>query len=522
MAVRRAFTQQGNLLKLSGDTFTIKDELKRIGARYDGSQKCWFVASEDEILKKLEFLGFLPIATQVSIPVLPSVDSTPVAVEGDNTWSVLQFTLFVERLFKQQLNFDFWIVGEVSSLKTSSGHVYFDLTEPDSEEQRALTAGRAVSVSCCLWAGKIRLLADKLAEFPLAEGVKVKLKVSCDFRKEGSRLSLIVNDLDPQFTLGDLALRRQQIVRELKRRGLYDRQRHSSKWPELPLRIALITASGSRAHTDFLSELSLSKIAFRITLFDCLMQGDKVRDTVTAALKLIAENGQQNFDCIVITRGGGSRLDLRWFDDLEICKAIAYSDLPVMTAIGHFEDISIADEVAAIAEKTPTGAARFLVNRVAVGFDRILARLEQAARLAQQRVQRERQLCDRSEQRLEQSTRVRLMRDKESLQTANRTLRLIQNTSARPLRMGYSFVRLAGSTADGHGRHLTADDFLTSEPPEKVEVQLWSARQNAQVLVEMNVQTVRHTALPSDALGDMVGLPPRPSQPHQDGHGKQE
>lgn len=184
MAVRRAFTQQGNLLKLSGDTFTIKDELKRIGARFDGSQKCWFIASEDETLKKLEFLGFLPVATQVSIPAAPSVDSALVTAENDGTWSVLQFTLFIERLFKQQLNFDFWIVGEVSSLKTSSGHVYFDLTEPDSEEQRALTAGRAVSVSCCLWAGKSASSQINSLNFRLPKGLKLSLRSAAIFARK--------------------------------------------------------------------------------------------------------------------------------------------------------------------------------------------------------------------------------------------------------------------------------------------------------------------------------------------------
>jgi exodeoxyribonuclease VII large subunit len=520
--MRRAFAQQGNLLKLSGDTFSIKDELKKIGARYDGAQKCWFISSEDQILRKLEFLGFLPAsASTPAVPSAPQNDTPAPAADGDNTWSVLQFTLFVEKIFKQQLNFDFWIVGEISSLKTSSGHVYFDLTEPDSEEQRALTAGRAVSVSCCLWAGKIRALSDKLAEFQLAEGVKVKLKVNCDFRKEGSRLSLIVNDIDPQFTLGDLALKRQQIVRELKRRGLYDRQRMLCKWPELPIRIALVTACGSRAQTDFLSELSMSKLAFKVTLFDCLMQGDKVRDTVTAAIKQIGENCHDNFDCIVITRGGGSRLDLRWFDDLEICKAIAYSDLPVMTAIGHFEDVSIADEVASVAEKTPTGAARFLVNRVAAGFDRLLARLEQSARLAQQRIQREKQQLARSELRLEQSARGRIKREADTLTTSFRALKLVQNTSARPLLMGYSFVRLQSDKDDtGQGRHLTADDFLTSEPPRSVEVHMWSRSKNAQVLVEMTVQSVRQSQTQATPTDTVTGHPAHQTHSSRETHGK--
>ena len=266
MAPRRAVTRQGDLLKLSGDTFTIKEELKRLGARYDGGQKCWFVAQDDSIAKKLEFLGFLAIPNPPEV-ISTSSNKSPLTThelnegsqEGvseranESVWSVSQFSLFVENIFRQHLSFDFWIVGEISSLKTSSGHVYFDLLE--TEQERTLHTGRAASVSCCLWAGKIRLLADKLSECPLAEGMKVKLQVHCDFRREGSRLSLIIDDLDPSFTLGDLTIKRQQIVRELKRRGLYDRQRNTHRWSLFPVRIALLTAAGSRAHSDFMDEL---------------------------------------------------------------------------------------------------------------------------------------------------------------------------------------------------------------------------------------------------------------------------
>lgn len=507
MAGRRIFVQEGELLKLSGDTFSIKEELKKLGARYDGSQKCWFLRGNELLPKKLEFLGFLPAVEPPSVQspgLAPDAGPASSSADTESAWTVSQFTSYVDRLFRQHLDFDFWIVGEISSLKTSSGHVFFELTEPEPEESRALTSGKAASVACCLWAGKARMLAEKLSEFPLADGVKVKLKVNCDFRKEGSRLNLIVNDVDPQFTLGDLALKRQAIVRELKRRGLYDRQRSFCRWPDFPMNVALVTAAGSRAQTDFLDELKMAGMAFRVTLFDCLMQGEKTRETVTGALSLVNANTSTPFDCIVITRGGGSRLDLRWFDDLEICKAIAYSDIPVLTAIGHFEDISIADEVASIAEKTPTGAARHLSNLVAVGFDRQLARLERAALNAQNRVSREKQNLDRFELRIEQAVRVRIQREEEKLNTAARALRLVRNTSARPLRMGYSSVRAATSGSGEAGRHITADDFLTSEPPTAVQVQMWSVAQNAQVLVDMRVESIHRTPLPSEELGFMV------------------
>jgi exodeoxyribonuclease VII large subunit len=504
MAVRRTYSQQGSLLKLNGDTFSIKEELKKLGARYDGSQKCWFLKSTESSARQLEFLGFLSTSLPAtdSLTSLGGPDDLSSVAENrtDAIWTVSQFTLYVERLFQQHLSFDFWITGEISSLKSSSGHVYFDLTEPENTEQRVLNSGRALSVSCCLWAGRIRSLSSKLSDFPLTEGLKIKIKGSCEFRKEGSRLSLIVQDLDPEFTLGDLALRRMQIVRELKRRGLYDRQRTLCQWPDFPLRVALITAAGSRAHTDFMSELSISGASFRVTLFDCLMQGEHVRRSVTDALQMIESADADQFDCIVITRGGGSRLDLRWFDDLDICKSIAYSTLPVMTAIGHFEDVSIADEVAAVAEKTPTGAARFLVNRVALGFERALARLERAARHAQQRILEERKNLVRFELRLEQAARLKLSREHDFLRTATQALRLVRNTTARPLKMGYALMSVPiDSQSDTiESRTLTADDFLTAEPPTRVRAQLWSRQKNAQVLLDLRVESVHENHTPAD------------------------
>ncbi|MBM3383282.1 MAG: exodeoxyribonuclease VII large subunit [Betaproteobacteria bacterium] len=485
MAPRRTLTQQGDLLKLGGDTFTIKEELKKLGARFDGAQKCWFLSSSESVLKKLEFMGFI---LPSSFPTPSSLDSpestTPTsdALADTDTLTVTQFTQRVEAIFQRHLAFDFWIVGEISSLKSSSGHVYFDLVEP--EQERALQTGRAASIPCCLWAGKIRQLGDKFTGLPLAEGIKVKLKVHCDFRKEGARLNLIVDDLDPHYTLGDLALQRENIVRELKRRGLYDRQRMMARWPEFPMRIALLTAAGSRAQTDFFDELKLPHMSFQITLFDCHMQGEQVEGDISKALNEVSRNSS-GFDCVVITRGGGSRLDLRWFDNLEVAKAIAYCPLPVLTAIGHFEDVSIADEVAAVAEKTPTGASRFLTQTVAQNFERQLARLERASTAVRGRLLREAKTLERTDLLLVQSAQRRLEREKAKNAEGERALRLVQRTAAQPLRLGYAVMRAT------NGKAMTADDFLTSELPGTVQIELHSPQKNALVSLEIQIAAVK-------------------------------
>lgn len=490
MSPRRAASQLGDVLKLSGDTFTIKDQLKQLGARFDGAQKCWFLPADPSHFKKLEFLGFVlpssfPENQLNEASETQLVQSVGNKHESEETYTVSQFSSFVDSIFRKYLAFDLWIVGEVSSLKSSNGHLYFDLIEP--EQERALQTGRAASFSCCFWSGKIKQIADKLNHFPFSDGIKIKLKVHCDFRKEGSRFSLIVDDLDPQFTLGDLALQRQNIVRELKRRGLYDQQRKFMRWGDFPLRIALLTASGSRAITDFMDELKISGISFQVSLFDCHMQGERVEGDITAALRAISDASASSFDCVVITRGGGSRLDLRWFDNLEICKAIAYCPVPVLTAIGHFEDVSVADEVALVAEKTPTGAARFLAQRVTQCYEGLLSRLERGAQTAQHKIQREKQWLEKMTLFLEQSVHRKLEREASRLDEALRALRLVQKTAAQPLRIGYALLRTPS------GRPLKADDFLTSDFPTSVQLELLSRSKNAQVLIDLTVNKIRHS-----------------------------
>jgi exodeoxyribonuclease VII large subunit len=269
------------------------------------------------------------------------------------------------------------------------------------------------------------------------------------------------------------------------------------------MRIALLTAAGSRAQTDFLDELKMPHLSFRITLFDCHMQGEHVEGDICNALAEVSRNCNA-FDCVVITRGGGSRLDLRWFDNLEIAKAIAYFPLPVLTAIGHFEDVSIADEVASIAEKTPTGAARFLAQAVAHQFERQLARLERASGAVRARLLRETKSLERADLQLMQSTRRRLEKEKGRILEDERALRLVQRTAAQPLRLGYAVMRAQS------GKTLTADDFLTSGFSGTIHLEMHSSQKNALVSIEMQIAAVHERlSIPKTSHpGEHPVLPP--------------
>jgi exodeoxyribonuclease VII large subunit len=217
--------------------------------------------------------------------------------------------------------------------------------------------------------------------------------------------------------------------------------------------VALVTAEASRALSDFLDELKGSGLAFRVTLFNCHMQGEHVSRDVAAALQWACA-AEQEYDVVVITRGGGSRLDLRWFDDLEVAKAIAHSPLPVITAIGHFEDVSVADEVSFLAEKTPTGAAGHLVECVARSLERCDEGLARAAGLVARRVRAMRDVVEHGRASLSQAARRRLALEKGRLTAGAQTLRIAKAHSARPLSRGYALARNA------QGRLLRARDLV--------------------------------------------------------------
>ncbi|MCA2958606.1 MAG: exodeoxyribonuclease VII large subunit [Silvanigrellales bacterium] len=462
----RFFKRESGFLHLSGDTFPVKDEIKSAGARWDAREKRWVVRDAPETLAFLEAMGFFARTDGVdAVDALAPVGET---VEAGRTWSVAEFVEFVEGVFSRQVAFEFWIVGEITSLRISNGHCYFDLAEREdlsSDNAAELTTllprvpsksprrlGKALSISCVLWAGKRAILEKTRGELPFAEGVAVKIRVHAEFRKEGARINLVVNDCDAAYTLGGLALQRLAIVKELKRRGLYDANKRLRLAP-FPLRVALVTAEASRALSDFLDELKGSGLAFRVTLFNCHMQGEHVSRDVAAALQWACA-AEQEYDVVVITRGGGSRLDLRWFDDLEVAKAIAHSPLPVITAIGHFEDVSVADEVSFLAEKTPTGAAGHLVECVARSLERCDEGLARAAGLVARRVRAMRDVVEHGRASLSQAARRRLALEKGRLTAGAQTLRIAKAHSARPLSRGYALARNA------QGRLLRARDLV--------------------------------------------------------------
>jgi exodeoxyribonuclease VII large subunit len=267
-----------------------------------------------------------------------------------------------------------WVRGEVQRLPRDAArrqHVYFELHETG-------TTGAAeyqVPVSLMGWDrdryGLGRYLDGTDPDLQLADKLEVCLEVRVDFYAKFGKLSLKIVGVDKTFSLGKLEAARRATLAFLREQGLLEAN-GAVPLPELPLRVGLITSAGSAAEQDFLTGLVHSGWAFSVVAAPAKMQGDRVQAEVTAGLARLARAG---VDVIVITRGGGSRADLSWFDQRDLAVAIARCPVPVITAIGHEIDRSIADEVAHQACKTPTAAAEFLVDRI----DRAAARLDEAA-----------------------------------------------------------------------------------------------------------------------------------------------
>jgi exodeoxyribonuclease VII large subunit len=191
--------------------------------------------------------------------------------------------------------------------------------------------------------------------------VKVRIAGTVDYWAQGGTIGLKMSDIDPRFTLGELALQRAELVKRLKETGLYDRNRTAVLSPA-PLRLGVVTSAESAAWADFSHEIERSGYSFVLRLLDVRVQGDQALVDVPAAIAELG--GHHDLDAVVVIRGGGGRADLATFDAEPVAVAIARCPLPVFTGIGHEIDSSIADEVAYRALKTPTACAAALVEIV--------------------------------------------------------------------------------------------------------------------------------------------------------------
>ena len=268
----------------------------------------------------------------------------------------------------------YWVVAEISELKVNySGHCYLELVEKGGANSVPKAKASAI-----VWKNHYAAIGSyfKFATGgSLCAGIKVLVKATVNYH-ELYGLSLLVTDIDPSYTLGDIEAQRRETIERLQKEGIYDMNRET-ELPEVLQRLAVISSAQAAGYQDFMNELDLNPqgYAYRLTLFQAVMQGHETEASVISALDAIA--GQMEcFDAVIVIRGGGSQSDLAAFNSYRLTSHLAQFPLPVLTGIGHDKDQSVADLVAHTPLKTPTAVATFLTEHNALFEEGLDATLE--------------------------------------------------------------------------------------------------------------------------------------------------
>ena len=284
---------------------------------------------------------------------------------------------------------EYWVEAELSECRETRGHCYMELIQKDE-----LSATPVAKAQAKCWANKwltIRPYFERITGQQLHVGMKVLLQVYPQFH-EAYGFSWIVNDIDPTYTIGDMARKRQEIIKKLKDEGVFDLQKEL-QLPMFCQRIAVISSQTAAGYGDFCNQLADNPYGFKFEtqLFPATMQGEGVEQSIISALEKIY-NGQwsmvnvQCYDAVVIIRGGGATSDMSGFDTLALAENVANFPIPIITGIGHERDESILDMVSHTRVKTPTAAAAFLIEHLKEVLDVIDNSQDRITRYAQQKL----------------------------------------------------------------------------------------------------------------------------------------
>ncbi len=277
----------------------------------------------------------------------------------------------------------YWVTAEISEIKENyAGHCYLELIEKQPDEKNVKSRVRAV-----IWSNRYRFLSSFFKDATgesLREGMKILVRIKVEYH-ELYGLSLVISDIDPSYSIGEMALKRQMIIRRLEEEGVISMNRELG-FPLLPQRIAVISSENAAGYSDFISHLKGNsyKYIFYTALFETVMQGTETEQSVISALDRIADHPGL-FDVVAIIRGGGSQSDLSWFDNYNIAFHVTQFPIPVITGIGHEKDLSVTDLVASQALKTPTAVADFLIERTAnaeAGLNEMILEINEITRSA--------------------------------------------------------------------------------------------------------------------------------------------
>ncbi len=327
--------------------------------------------------------------------------------------SLLQLNQQVQQSIAKAFAHSVWITAEISELSVNrNGHCYMELVELENESKKVVARARAT-----IWAYSFRMIRpyfEQSTKQRFAAGIKVLVEASVEYH-EIYGFSLNIKDIDPTYTLGDMALKRKNIIEQLKNTGVFNMNHHL----ELPLvaqRIAIISSPTAAGLQDFLNQLenNSEQIKFYTKLFPAIMQGEKTSSSVISAMDAVSVYADE-FDLLVIIRGGGAQLDLASFDDYNLANNVAQFPLPILTGIGHDKDETIVDLVAHRSLKTPTAVAEFIINE-ASNFKNYLSQLSLAIKeLSSDVIQQQVELLANCNRELRKSVLERVVSEKHKL-----------------------------------------------------------------------------------------------------------
>ena len=301
--------------------------------------------------------------------------------------SLYELNQQIKSVIKNATEPAYWVFAEISELKINvSGHCYVELVEKDEITENLKARSRAT-----IWSSTFRMVSsyfESSAGIPLSPGIKIMVKVTVDFH-EVYGLSLNIIDIEPSYTVGELARKKQEIISRLIQEGVFDMNRELD-FPGLPKRIAVISSETAAGYGDFTDQLLNNEydFQFHVKLFPAYMQGEDAENSIIHALENI-HRYEDFFDIVVIIRGGGSQADLSCFNNYRLALHVVQFPLPVITGIGHEQDETIVDLVAHLQLKTPTAVAEYLISCFLDEFEQLNELTSRLVRQTNERVEKE-------------------------------------------------------------------------------------------------------------------------------------
>lgn len=281
--------------------------------------------------------------------------------KSPNTITLQEFNNRIKRLLADPSVMNCWVVAETTDVRINQ-HCYLQLLEKNPK-----TGATVAKIKAIIWGNQFRFLNAQFKQVTgrdIGNDMKIMVCLSVNYSPQYG-LTVVINDINPEFTLGDMERQRQEILNRLTQEGIIG-QNKTVPVPPVLQRIAIVSAAGAAGYGDFMKQLTDNKygVCFYPCLFQATMQGVKTVPTVLAALDKVEQN-QHLFDCVVIIRGGGGTEELNSFDNYDLARRVATFPLPVIVGIGHERDITVLDYVAGIRVKTPTAAAEHIILQAA-------------------------------------------------------------------------------------------------------------------------------------------------------------